>query len=330
MRLLVLCGGPSSEYNVSIASAKNIIQNLDKNKYEVSVCVMDKYKNTSIYKSDEFLSKSEFNDFKYDLEASIKMIRSYDFVFISMHGEFGEDGTLQKILEDNSIKYQGCDSKSSKLCFDKTLTFEKVSSISGIKLPKTIGFYKDNYKKVLKDITFPAIIKPNALGSSVGVRKIENIYEFNDYIEKYINTSISNEKFLYQEFIKGIELSCGYLEAKDGKSIILPPVEIVTLEGKLFDYDQKYSSNGAKEICPPVSIDKITSDKVSNLSKEIHILLGCRTYSRSDFILRDNEIYYLETNTLPGMTSNSLLPKEAKAIGVSYSELLDFLILNSI
>ena len=126
-----------------------------------------------------------------------------------------------------------------------------------------------------------------------------------------------------------IEIQCGTLQKKNGDFIALPPIEIVPKKNVFFDYDSKYLNGGATEITPPISIDKSLSDKISQLSIDIHKLLMLKTYSRTDFLIKNGKIYFLETNTLPGMTATSLLPQEANSIGISYPQLLDFIISNS-
>jgi D-alanine-D-alanine ligase len=135
---------------------------------------------------------------------------------------------------------------------------------------------------------------------------------------------------LAQEYLEdAIEIQCGALQKKNGDFIALPPIEIIPKKNVFFDYDSKYLSGGATEITPPVSISKKLSDKISILSIEIHKLLALKTYSRTDFMVKNGKIYFLETNTLPGMTATSLLPQEANSIGISYPQLLDFIISNS-
>ena len=136
--------------------------------------------------------------------------------------------------------------------------------------------------------------------------------------------------FVVQDLIEqDIELSCGCLEKKNGEFIKLPPIEIIPQSSSFFDYKAKYSEGGSIEITPPEHISQDISETISQLAIDIHKLLGCTVYSRSDFLIKGNSIYYLETNTLPGMTSTSLLPQEASTVGISFTELIDFLIKNS-
>lgn len=270
----------------------------------------------SIFLSDKYPKYISFN------KALIK-IMEYDFVLISMHGEFGEDGKLQKIFERKGIKYHGSDSVSSKLCMDKYKSTKLVSKNLKIYTPKTLKLKLNNILKYKQ--TYPLFIKANRLGSSVGAGNINNEKELKKYLKEVKSQTFSNDYFLLQEYIKGIELSCGVLESKKGKFTLLPPVEILP-RSKFFDYKSKYSDGESTDNCPSTLLPGKICDEISKYSRDIHKLLKCKTYSRSDYIYSNNKIYYLETNTLPGLTKNSLLPREVKEIGMKYSELISFLI----
>jgi D-alanine-D-alanine ligase len=135
---------------------------------------------------------------------------------------------------------------------------------------------------------------------------------------------------LLQEYIKGLEISVGCLEKTDGEFIKLPPIEIIPTHSEYFDYESKYIAGASLEITPPEHISKELAETISRFAMVVHKLLGCTVYSRTDIIVKDDEIYFLETNTLPGMTANSLLPKEAAAVNIEFRQLITFLIENSI
>jgi D-alanine-D-alanine ligase len=322
--ILILCGGPSSEYEVSIFTTKEILKNIDKSKFNPTIGLMNKGKQISFMSPSIFLSNKYLKYFSFN--KSLTKIKEYDFVLISMHGEFGEDGKLQKIFERNGIKYHGSDSVSSKLCMDKYKSTKLVNKKLKILTPKTLKIKLDDIQKY--NHTYPLFFKPNRLGSSVGAEIINNEKDLKKYLKEVKSKTFSNDYFLLQEYIKGIEVSCGVLENKKGKFTLLPPVEILP-KSTFFDYKSKYSDGGSRENCPPKRIPENNCKIISKYSKEIHKLLKCKTYSRSDYIYSNNKIYYLETNTLPGLTKNSLLPKEVKEIGMKYSELITYLIENS-
>jgi D-alanine-D-alanine ligase len=177
--------------------------------------------------------------------------------------------------------------------------------------------------------TFPVVLKPNSLGSSVGISICTSYGELCAHIEK-LHEDFPEEALLITEYVSGgVEISCGCLQKKDGSFIKLPPIEIVPQGHEFFDYASKYDVGGAKEIVPPVSVSKEMSARISHLACLIHEKLGCSTYSRTDFIVKNDTIYFLETNTLPGFTQTSLLPQETAAIGMNLEETLSFILDNS-
>lgn len=326
-KIALFCGGPSSEHEVSLLSAKSILENIDRKKYEVYIFLIKKDLKSAFYKAGKDINppkNTHFDEFEAVLKNNKENIEVA--LLAALHGEFGEDGTIQLILENLGIKFTGSNSKVSKICIDKIKTVEKLKSFKGIYFPKTVRLNKDGIKKT-PPLPFPFIIKPNSLGSSVLVFIVKNEKEFKNAVSEIKKNKISD--LLFQEIIEGIEFSCGCLEPKKGKIILLPPVEIRPKNCAFFDYDSKYVAGESEELSPPVSISKKESQKISKIAANIHKKLGCTTFSRSDFIYRDGKLYFLETNTLPGMTATSLLPKEAQAAGISFKSLLDFIIKES-
>ena len=326
-KVAIFCGGPSSEHEVSILSARKIYEFIDKEKYDIYFFFISKdLKVTLEAATSNFPFKMVEGT---SLKDGLQKIKDKNMfaLLAGIHGEFAEDGKLQAILEENMIPYSGSNSQVSDLCMDKFKRKNKTKKL-GIGLPKTVAltFPKDINKKI--DIAFPVIVKPNNLGSSVGVSVVENKEQLQKTFKELINL-LNASKVLVQELIHGIELSCGCLEKKDGDFIKLPPIEIHPKHGELFDYKSKYVPGESNDVTPPKNISKMLSDEISDIAVDIHKALGCKTYSRSDFLVKDNNIYYLETNTLPGMTSTSLLPLEAQAIDISFTQLLDFIITNS-
>lgn len=327
-KIAIFCGGPSVEHEVSINSAKTILKFIDKTQYEIVVCFISKNTKAKI------VSPQDINFEKINASQSLPEVlqilknEKYFALLSGIHGEFGEDGNLQNLLEVFDIPYSGTDSKGSSLAMDKYKSLTVVSQIKDLKIPASMLV---NTKTPLqnKNITYPLIAKPNSLGSSVGIFVAKNEKETNNAI-KILKNKLGLKEVLLQEYIEGaVEISCGCLVSKNGKFISLPPIEIKPKKSKLFDYASKYEIGGSEEITPPVSISKKLSDKISALSYQIHTLLGLKTYSRSDFMIKNNNIYYLETNTLPGMTATSLLPQEALEAGISFPKLIDFVIENS-
>lgn len=331
-KIALICGGPSSEHEVSKWSTAAILKNIEPNKYEIFIFYINQELNTCFFpvKAGDELeipqNKSLLQSFLEGVQKNLKTIDKA--VLMGIHGEFVEDGRLQNLLDFFGVKYTGSGMQASVLAMDKYSSTNLVQKSFDVKLPKTIIFNPDVFKIDYKKLSFPIVLKPNDAGSSVGVKILRNGKELKTEIEKLCCDS-KWDYWLLQEYIaNGIEVSCGCLEKKNKEMISLPPIEIIPQKAEFFDYDSKYQKGGSREISPPENISKELSDKISKLAVKIHQLLRCKTYSRSDFLVKGNEVYYLETNTLPGMTATSLLPQEAKAAGISFSELIDFVIEN--
>jgi D-alanine-D-alanine ligase len=327
-KIAIFCGGPSVEHEVSINSAKTILKFIDKSKYEVVVCFISKGTKAKIIRSKN-IDFEKINP-SQSLPEILQILKKekYFALLSGIHGEFGEDGKLQNLLEMFDIPYSGSDSKGSSLSMDKYKSLTVVSQIQDLEIP-TSRLTNTRIPNQFKNIVFPLIIKPNSLGSSVGIFVAKNEKEIRKAI-KALKEKLELKNVLIQEYLEeAIEISCGCLMSKNGKFISLPPIEIKPKKSKLFDYASKYEIGGSEEITPPVSISKKLSNKISDLTYQIHTLLGLKTYSRSDFMIKNDKIYYLETNTLPGMTATSLLPQEAMEAGIPFPKLLDFIIENS-
>lgn len=305
-------GGPSSEYEVSLASGATVLKNLP-----------EKYKGLDI-----FISKDGEWHFQGLAKKPENILRGVDVVFNAMHGEFGEDGKVQQILDSIKIPYTGSGAFSSAVGMNKILSKEKFAAHS-IKTPRhiTLEFGKADYPKILeifKTFPQPSVVKPANLGSSVGVSIAKSITSLEEAIARAFEISPS---VIIEEFIKGKEATCGVLENFRGEDIYsLLPVEIVKPSGReIFDYDSKYSGE-TKEICPG-HFGLEEKEELCRLAAKAHRALGLRHYSRSDFIVSPRRgIYILEVNSLPGLTQNSLLPKSLEAVGCGLPEFLDHII----
>jgi D-alanine-D-alanine ligase len=327
-KISIVCGGPSSEYEVSLNSTESMLKHLDKDKYTPYVFYISMKGNALLYKAKDLLDIPEEKDLN-NLFDEVKKLKDMDMNVLALHGEFGEDGTFQSILEFLQIPFTGCRSTSSSLCMDKYRSGLIVEKEIDVKVPKT-GILKlkdliSNYK-----YTEDICIKPNYKGSSVGVFMIQNQEELDSALKKLKKIFDGDMDVIVQPLIRSdIEVSCGCLETKDGEFVKLPAIEIMPQSSTFFDYEAKYVKGASIEITPPEYISKKLAEKVSQLAVDIHKILGCTLYSRSDFLIKGDNIYYLETNTFPGMTNTSLLPQEANAAGINFTQLLDFFIENS-
>src|SRR3989338_2211127 len=318
LKVGVLMGGLSAEHDVSLATCKNVMDNLDKTKYEpVSI---------KLTKTRRWLVNGRLTNMA-------KAMKSCDLIFNALHGTFGEDGRVQALMEYYGTRYTGSGITASALAMDK-LRSREIFKLAGFCVPKTLKIKKDENCQarlnlfITKITKLPVVVKPCSNGSSVGVK----IISVKNSLAKAVDETFKlDKKVLVEEFIKGREITCGVLDNFNGQeTAALPVTEIIPVKGhKFFNYDAKYKTGHCQEITP-AQIDEATRDKVQEIAVRAHQLLGCRGYSRTDMMLRNDNVYVLETNTLPGLTSHSLIPQAAKASGLTFSQLLDKIIDSSL
>ena len=298
-KIMVIYGGISAEREISIISSKEIIKSLKSLNYEV-----------------------------IDIDADPSLLKEINYhkpnvIFNALHGTWGEDGEVQKILEASKVPYTHSGIESSQLAMDKFKS-GKIFKRHNFSHPRSLLCS-------LKDLigsnpmNYPYVIKPNNNGSSVGVVMINSELEKNDYIKKIISgrtCSEESDKLLIQEFIDGPEIQVAIYG--NGKS---DSIEIVP-KNKFYDYESKYFDNGATQHIIPPRLDNKKIDEANELGLKAHKILKCRGISRSDFILdRDTgNFFILEINTQPGMTPTSLVPEIAKYHGISFDSLIDWII----
>jgi len=316
-RVGVLRGGPSNEYEVSLSTGAAVLDALRMNhehKYEVRDVFIDK---DGQWHLDGITTKPE------------KAIHSVDMIFNSLHGTYGEDGQIQLFLEHHGKPFTGSGSLASSVGMNKTLA-KKVFKDHEMKTPRHREYSSarivDESDSIVKDLfnsfLMPAVVKPTASGSSVGVTLVKY---YDGLSNALIEAAKHDDSVLIEEYIPGIEATCAVVEGFRGQSLYaLPPIEIRT-NNDFFDYEAKYKGK-SQEIVPATFSDKI-KHAIENLSKRIHRALGLRHYSRSDFIIHPRRgIYVLEVNTLPGLTEESLLPKALRAVGSNTHEFIDHVI----
>ena len=300
INLALLSGGISSEREVSINSGNQVYEALDKAKYNIR-----RY------------------DPKTDLEQLVADAVRTDAALIILHGPYGEDGTVQGLLDLLHIPFQGSGVLGSALAMNKAaskLLYEK----SGIPTPAyTIleaGAPVDA-GACLSQIGLPMVVKPVVGGSSVGMSIVQAESDFQTALDLAF---AEDRSVMLEAYIKGIELTGGVIGNRELEA--LPLIEIVPDEAHaFFDYEAKYTAGVTQEICPARVDEKITL-AAQTYAKKAHQALFCRGYSRTDMILQDQNLFVLETNTIPGMTATSLLPQAAQVGGISFSQLLDRLI----
>lgn len=339
MKIVVLAGGNSPEREVSLSTGSVVANALMENGHEVMLVDLllgnksvdlsfeyrtkeDKPYSFSVKKTAPDIDKliKEYNITSVIGEGVIDVCKNADVVFNALHGGIGENGSIQTLFELYGIKYTGSNSVSSMLSMDKDLT-KMIMDKVGVRNAKSAIIYSNNIDITLvNDLNYPLVVKPCSAGSSVGITIVNEESELISSLKEALKYE---DKILVEEFIKGREFSVGVLDWKS-----LAPIEIKPLKG-FYDYENKYQSNMTLEICPA----DITSEQDTLLKEnalKLHNALGLGVYSRTDFILtEDNLCYALETNSLPGMTPTSLLPQEAKADGISFNELVEIIVKNA-
>lgn len=311
-RVVVLRGGPSEEYVVSLKTGESVIRAIDPERYEVIDVV--------ISKSGEWLLRGMVREPR-------EILRQVDIAFLALHGAYGEDGTVQRLLDSTGVKYTGSRSLSSAIALNKVMTKERLES-HGVRMAKHMVVGKDMLSNLSGAVASIAclfgpryIIKPIASGSSIGTLFAESPL----MLEQALRTALSvYDQALVEEYIEGKEATCGVVEKfRDRETYALPPIEIART-GNVFDYESKYDGS-VEEICP----GRFTFEEkqeIERLAILAHKELGLSHYSRSDFIIGNDGIYFLEVNTLPGLTNESLLPKALEAVGCSYEEFIEHLL----
>ena len=317
VRVGVLRGGPSNEYDVSLRSGAAVLSILSKH-YE------DDYKARDI-----FIDRQGNWHMDGQAISPADIIYRIDVAFNALHGTYGEDGKVQSLLESHGIPFTGSGSLGSAVGMNKSLS-KKILKDHGIKSPFGIEISSkkilENPENVVRGLfnTFimPAVVKPVASGSSVGVSVVSYYDKLAPALEEAARHS---DMVMIEEFIPGIEATCGVIEGFRGHELYaLPPIEIRP-KNKFFDFAAKYAGE-SEEIVPATFPHKIKS-AIEDLARKIHRALGLRHYSRSDFIIHPRRgIIVLEVNTLPGLTGESLMPKALRAIGSDTHELVDHLI----
>lgn len=323
LKVALLAGGPSPEHEVSVASCRKILEYLDKKKFDVTVVMI------SLENMWDFGTSFDNINKEFDLPGGLKKLQEInpDIVFNGLHGEFGEDGTIQALLEKLEIKFTGSGSHASSRAMDKVIS-QDIMDDYGIKVISTVDCWKQEWDtskdaivKKVKRLGEKLIIKPADGGSSLGIYLNEDPRLLVEDIEKSFEHS---EHIMVQPFLKAREFSCGVLEF-DGTPKPLEVTEIITKNSQFFDYEAKYEDASTIEVTP-ANISKKLTNQIKSQALKAHISHGCDDYSRADFLLIDDEVYFLELNTLPGMTESSLLPQQAKSMGIEFPKLLEMII----
>ena len=305
-------GGYSSEYEISLKSGEVVYQHLDRNLYEPYRIHIFKEK-WAVVLDDQSEYLIDKNDFSAEIDGQ-KI--TFDVVFNAIHGTPGEDGLMTAYFDLINQKHTSCSYYQSAITFNKR---DLLSVVKPYGIKTAISYYLNkgdviDAASIIKRVGLPCFVKPNRSGSSFGISKVKNTEELIPAIKKAYR---EDEEIIIESFLKGTEVSVGVI-TYDSEVKILPITEIVS-ENDFFDYEAKYE--GKSQEITPARISEEEKARVEDVAKRIYTILGMTGYSRSEFILVDGIPFFLEMNTIPGLTGESILPQQAKAAGISLADL---------
>lgn len=343
-KVCVIFGGVSSEHEVSLMSAKSIIDNIPTDKYDVvKVGITKKGRwlffpgSTDDIITDKwhehpdnvpcFISPDKATKGLVKLDGTEIVVEKIDVVFPVLHGKNGEDGTLQGLLEMSGIPYCGCGVMASALCMDKmhaNAAFDH-AGIPHCKWDYMMDWEIDDFDnvadRITKNLGYPIFVKPANSGSSVGVSRADNLDELKDAVSLAL---AHDNKVIFEEFVEGHEVECAVFG--NAPELVASEVGEIGASAKFYDYDDKYK-NGTSKTFIPASVPEETRKRIQELAKKAFTVADCRGLSRVDFfVANDGRILLNEINTLPGFTTISMYPKLMQYSGMSYSELVDGII----
>lgn len=321
-KIALVAGGYSGEYIISLGTARTIEQNLDHTRYDVYKIIVNReswYHETAA----GVIVTVDKNDFSLTIDGE-KI--TFDAAFIAVHGSPGEDGRLQGYFDMIGLPYTTCNAIVSALTFNKSFCNKVLKDFHVVNIANSVVLYKNvpySLGAIMESLKLPVFVKPNESGSSLGVSKVTSPEQLMGAIDKAFS---EDNQVLIEEFIDGRELTIGVYALK-GKVHTLPPTEIVS-KNEFFDYEAKYTPGVTSEITPAV-IDQDVLSQLNRKAESIYMHLNCRGIVRMDFILngKTNELFFLEVNTMPGQSENSIVPQQVRAAGMNlvsfYGNLLD-------
>ena len=322
INVAVIAGGDSGEYSISLKSASIIMKYLEGGKYNPFL-VHIKFNDWYCILSDSRRVNIDKNDFSISIDGE-KI--SFDVVFTAIHGTPGEDGKLQGYFDLLGIPYTSCGSITSALTFNKAFCNRFIAS-TGVSVSPSVHLIKGydfNIKDILNITGLPCFVKPNCGGSSVGMSKVKEEKDLLNAIE--IAFKEDNE-VLIEKFVKGREITCGVF--KTGDSVIALPIVEVVSKKEFFDYEAKYTDNLAEELIP-APIDSDIEKRCKETSIMLYKALNCKGVVRFDYIFNESVLNFLEVNTVPGMSSASIVPKMAQYYGYTLDTFYDILLTDAI
>ena len=335
MKIVVLCGGTSTEREVCLVTGTKVCEALRAKNHEAvlidafigheGICQMNIFENKNYSIEDElaYIKDKDINKIKKQRKDFfgpdvIEMCKQADIVFLGLHGANGEDGKVQATFDLLNIKYTGCDYIGSANAMNKTVT-KQIFKAENVPMAKGFSIKKSEKLVMPEDagIDYPCVVKTSCGGSSIGVYIVNNSHEYKDALHKAFELE---EQIVVEKYIKGREFSVGVIDYKP-----LPIIEIIPKVG-FYDYENKYKLGATNDVCPAELSDELTV-KMQTAATLAAKALGLSVYCRIDVLMDlDGNCYCLEANTLPGMTPTSLLPQEAAAMGMDFPSLCDYLV----
>jgi D-alanine-D-alanine ligase len=320
--IAVVAGGDSSEYVVSVKSGANVLRAID-TKLFTPWLIRIKGEEWAVLDGDTILSNIDKADFSFNLDGQkIK----FDYAYIIIHGTPGEDGLLQGYFEMVNIPYSSSNVQASALTFNKYFCNNYLRSF-GIQMAQSVRLLegeKYSAAAIVESLGLPLFVKPSAGGSSFGVTKVKKGEDLVEAVNKALDES---PEAIVEQFIAGQEFTCGVVKIGERK-LVFPVTEVIP-KNEFFNYEAKYIPGMADEITPARLSEELTL-KVQALSSEIYDLCNCNGIVRIDYILNGDTFYFLEVNTVPGMTETSFIPQQIKAMGLNLSDLLTKIILSGL
>ena len=317
--IAILTGGDSAEYDISILSANTVLQHLNPKLFKGYIIHLKNDKFTILIKEIEIdVDKSNFT-----FEVENKHI-SFDAIFMALHGSPAENGLIQPYFDNLNIPYTSCNAKVSALTFNKYECNKKLKEL-GFDCATSFLYKKENNiieQEIIDSVKLPCFVKPNGAGSSFGISKVKK----KEDLTKAINSALQHDnKVLIEQFIDGIEISCGVYTNKNNTQA-LPITEIVT-ENEFFDYQAKYE--GKSQEITPARISKKLTIEVQKLTTDIYKAMELSGICRIDYIIMNEKPYIIEINTIPGFTEESIIPQQIKSANLKLSVIFESCLVDS-
>lgn len=339
IHLAVLFGGKSAEHEVSIQSARNIVQALDKIKYDITLIGIDKNGGWQAFNAPRLAAAKKIIAGERETGGAIvpysaegefltktkKPVKKIDVVFPVLHGPFGEDGTIQGLLKLANAPFVGAGVLASAAGMDKDVA-KRIWRDAGLPVAKFLVFQQPErkniiYRKITRELGLPLFVKPANLGSSVGISKVHNQREFKTALKAAF---LYDNKIIIEEYIKGREIECAVLGNEKPRASICGEIIV---KHEFYSYEAKYLDENGALLSVPAKLPERVSKKIQTLSLKAFKALGCEGLARVDFfVTKDEKIFINEINTMPGFTPISMYPKLWQASGLSYTKLIDTLI----